>query len=79
MGQRYNLKNIRTLLIAGFSAEQLRRFCHDTLAFKSVYDQFAQDTGKATIIDRLIEYTKQQLLFEQLLDWIKTENPARYE
>ena len=37
----YNLQNIRTLLIEGFTDADLRRFCFDEPAFRSVYDELA--------------------------------------
>lgn len=75
----YNLDKIRTLLTEGFTAEELRRFCHDEPDFRPVYDQLAANTGKAEIIDRLIEYAEQKRRIELLLIWAKENNPARYE
>ncbi len=77
--QMPNLKKIRTLLTEGFTAEELRRFCYDKPDFRPVYDKLAQDSGKATIIDLLIEYSEQKLLIDILLDLAKQHNPARYE
>ncbi|MCB0169320.1 MAG: tetratricopeptide repeat protein, partial [Anaerolineae bacterium] len=70
---------IRALLTEGFTPEQLRRFCYDTPEFRPVYDQLAQVTGKAAIIDHLIEHAERCVLFAPLLDWAKEENPAQYE
>lgn len=79
MARRYHLKKIRTLLIEGFTAEELRRFCYDTPIFRPVYDELAQSTGKAEIVDHLIEYADQKFLLEKLLALVKVRNPARYE
>ena len=79
MTKHYHLQNIRTLLNEGFSAEELRRLCYEEFSFRPVYDQLAEDSGKAKIIDRLIEYAGQKLLFESLLTLVKERNPARYE
>jgi formylglycine-generating enzyme required for sulfatase activity len=76
---RYNLQNIRTLLTEGFSDEQLRRFCYDLPEFRPVYDQLAQVTGKAAIIDRLLEHAERTLQLETLLAWAKENNPSRYQ
>ena len=35
-------------------------------------------TGKAGIVDKLLEYAVQQELIDQLLNWAKIENPAKY-
>ena len=79
MKQQYHLRHIRALLTEGFTPEQLRRFCYDTPEFRPVYDQLAQGTGKAAIIDHLIEHAERYILFAPLLDWAKEENPTQYE
>ncbi|NJN99411.1 MAG: hypothetical protein HC875_37595 [Anaerolineales bacterium] len=76
--KQYNLENIRTLLTEGFTAEELRRLCYDEADFKPVYDQLAQNTGKAAIIDLLLEYAARKLKMEALLGWAKAHNPAMY-
>jgi formylglycine-generating enzyme required for sulfatase activity len=75
----YNLTNIRNLLNDGFTDEELRRFCYDTPDFRPAYDELSQETGKAKIADRLIEYADRKLLIEDLLTWAKQHNPRRYE
>ena len=62
MTKHYHLQNIRTLLNEGSSAEELRRLCYEELSFRPVYDQLAEDSGKAKIIDRLIEYAGQKII-----------------
>ncbi|MCB9101441.1 MAG: tetratricopeptide repeat protein [Anaerolineales bacterium] len=79
MNQQYHLHHIRALLTTGFTPEQLRRFCHDTPAFRPVYHQLAQETGQDTIIDRLMEHAERHILFVPLLEWAKRQNPAQYE
>lgn len=74
----YNLANIRTLLIEGFSAEELRRLCYDVPNFRPVYDSLAQNSGKAEIVDHLLEYAERKLLLNDLLSLAKKYNPARY-
>jgi hypothetical protein len=78
MEPTYQLKNIRTLLREGFSAEELRRLCFENTAFRPVYDQLAGGSGKAEIIDRLLEYATQMLKMEELLALLQALNPARY-
>ncbi|MBI1877217.1 MAG: hypothetical protein HYR94_03110, partial [Chloroflexi bacterium] len=79
MANQYYLKNIRTLLTEGFTPEELRRLCHDESDFRSVYNKLAEETGKATIIDWLLEYANQKLQMETLLTWAQEHNPAMYE
>ncbi|MBI1878849.1 MAG: hypothetical protein HYR94_11625, partial [Chloroflexi bacterium] len=74
----YNLKNIRTLLTEGFTAEQLRDFCYDIPEFKVVTQDVAPSAGKTALLSRLLEHAEQRLLFDQLLDWARTCNPERY-
>ena len=75
----YNLNNIRTLLTEGFTDDELRRLCYDVPDFRPVYDELASETGKAKIIDRLIEHTERHLQLDALLTLTKAHNPARYE
>jgi hypothetical protein len=79
MTQRYHLPNIRALLNEGFTAEELRRLCYEEPVFRPVHDQLAEATGKAKIIDDLIEYAEQKLLLAALLPLLQTRNPARFD
>jgi len=79
MSHHYHLKNIRTLLNEGFTAEELQRLCYEESIFRPVYDQLSQYSGKADILDRLCGYAGQKLQFEILLAWAKEHNPVRYE
>jgi nucleoside phosphorylase len=79
MSRHYFLRNIRALLTEGFTDEELRRLCYDVPDFRPVYDQLARDTGKAGIIDRLLEHAEQKVLLETLLHLAQTLSPARYE
>lgn len=74
----YSIKNIRALLIEGFSEADLRRFCFDESAFRPVYNELAGAAGKAGIVDKLLEYAEQRDLLDSLLNWAKAENPSRY-
>ncbi len=75
----YNLVNIRTLLTEGFTDRELRRLCFDLPGFRPVYDSLAANTGKAEIIDRLLEDADRSLQLPRLLALAKERNPARYE
>lgn len=79
MTTNYNLKNIRALLLQGFSDADLRRLCFDVPGFRPVYNQFGSGSGKAEIVDRLLEYADEQLLMESLLELAKEQNPRRYQ
>jgi hypothetical protein len=75
----YHLKNIRILLNEGFTDQELRRLCYEESNFRPVYDELSQETGKAKIIDNLLEYAERKLLLDYLLALIKERNPDRYE
>jgi hypothetical protein len=79
MTTHYNLENIRTLLIEGFSAEELRSFCFDQPDFRSVHDQLAEASGKSQIVHRLIAHADRKELFSPLLTWAEEQNPAKYK
>lgn len=78
MATSYNLANIRILLTEGFSDAELRRFCYDAPEFRAVYDGLAANTGKAEIIDHLLEFAERWALLTPLLAWTKQQNPAQY-
>lgn len=78
MSKRYNLVNIRTLLVEGFTAAELRDFCYDTPDFKPVYHQLAENAGKTEIVQKLLVHAEQKLLLDALLIWAEVQNPARY-
>ena len=77
MTQNYNLPNIRTLLIKGFTDQELRQLSYDH--FRPVHDQLAESTGKDVIADRLIQYAEQTMSMDKLLALAKAHNPPRYE
>lgn len=79
MAQRFNSKNIRTLLTQGFSDEELRLLCYDTPDFRSVYDRLGQGMGKTRVVQELIEYAERRGLLETLLAMAKELNPVKFE
>ncbi|GIK37957.1 MAG: hypothetical protein BroJett011_17900 [Chloroflexota bacterium] len=79
MSRDYFLQNIRALLTEGFTDEELRRLCYDLPDFRPVYEQLARDTGKARIIDHLLEHSERKVLLESLLNLAKSLNPEKYE
>ncbi|MBE7470064.1 MAG: ATP-binding protein [Anaerolineales bacterium] len=79
MPTRYHLKRIRTLLIEGFTAEELRRFCFYEPEFNPVYDELAEGDGKADIADKVIEFAAQKFKLDLVLAWAKENNSTRYD
>lgn len=78
MSEHYDLENIRTLLVNGFTDEEIRQLCYDTPDFRPVYDHLAQNAGKAEIVHRLVEHIDRKELQEPLLAWAKKCNPVKY-
>lgn len=79
MDQDYYLQNIRTVLIEGFSAEELRRLCYDNADFRPVYHELSGGMGKTDIVDHLITHANQSLVMDKLLGLVRQLNPTRYE
>ncbi|MBE7556392.1 MAG: hypothetical protein HS126_35515 [Anaerolineales bacterium] len=79
MAKSYNWQNIRNLLTEAFTDEELRRFLFESPKFRPVYEQLSQQTGKASIIDLLLEYADRKNLVDSLLLWTREQNPAYYE
>lgn len=79
MSATYIWANIRALLVAGFTEDELRQFCFDTPEFKPLYPQLARSSSAADIADQLIEYADQKLKTELLLVWAAEKNLARFE
>lgn len=76
---KYNVAAIRKLLIAAFTAAELRRLCYDHPKFKAISDQCPMGCGIEDIADRLTEYCEKRLLFPDLLDGVRDANPGQYE
>ncbi len=74
----YLLGNLRTLLNQGFSEEELRGFCQDEPQFEDLCTGLAKSDSKAEIINKILGYAKQRMLFDAILDWAKETNPVRY-
>lgn len=79
MSRTYNLKNIRALLINGFTSAELRDLCFYNPEFRFVYDHLDQHTPKIDIVDLLIEYAERRALMGALLRLVQELNPAKYE
>jgi hypothetical protein len=77
--KHYDLHNIRTLLTEGFSVDELRDFIYDEPALRPVYNKISEETGKTDLIQELIEYAEQKVLFDTVLAWAKKLNATQYD
>ena len=75
----YDTAEIRKLLMAAFTPEELRRFCQDRPLFQPIVNRFGPGHGLDDMVDEAITYCEKWLLFDQLLDEVRGYNPAQYE
>ncbi|MGD9144494.1 MAG: SUMF1/EgtB/PvdO family nonheme iron enzyme [Anaerolineae bacterium] len=76
--QEDNIAAIRQLLLAAFTAEEFRRFCHDRPDFRLVVRRFSPRHSLADMADELITYCENFLLFPELLAELQQHNPRQY-
>jgi formylglycine-generating enzyme required for sulfatase activity len=76
--QEYNIAAIRQLLLAAFTPKTLRRFCRKHPTFRPILDEFSPDHGLSDMVDELITYCENFLLFPELLAELKQHNPRQY-
>lgn len=79
MTNDYNLAIIHNLLLAAFTADELRRFCRDHPTYRPL---LADVPGRATlneIADALIQYCETRALLDDLCAAIKETNPRQYK
>jgi hypothetical protein len=74
----YNFRNIRKLLAAAFSDDELRQLCYDVPEFRGVYEEFSTGLGKDQMIQKLIAYCDRKVIMGQLLTVIAEEAPEQY-
>lgn len=74
-----NFKNIRILLMEGFSEEEIRQFCQDRPSFNPLYFQLSPHASRQKMVEQLVKYSDETLQIINLLSWVKEYNPARYE
>lgn len=74
----YDIAKIRELLLAAFTANELRKFCQDRPTFRPVVDRFGPGLGLDDMVSHVIEFCETRLLFEKLLVEVKEVNPRQY-
>jgi tetratricopeptide (TPR) repeat protein len=75
----YRLGEIRKLLMAAFTAKDLRRFCQERPRFRPIAVPFGPEQRLDDMVDEAITYCEKWLLFDQLLDELQLYNPAQYK
>jgi len=79
MRRRYDLRKIYTLLVQGFSEDELRNICGQRAEFQPICDLLSPFSSKDDIIRQIFEYARQTGQFGQLLAWAREQNPAQYK
>jgi hypothetical protein len=69
---------IRDLLEAAFTPETLRRFCQDRPAFEPLLRRFGPTDGLASLVAKVLEYCRTELLWDDLLAEVAGANPRQY-
>jgi hypothetical protein len=78
-GRSYDFRKLRELLVEGFTRDTLASFCLVYPRFRPALDGLGANYSKAELVDAVMEYCGTQLLWEELLDGVKKENPRQYE
>jgi len=72
------IATIRELLLAAFTSKDLRRFCQDRPAFRPIVARFGSGHGLDDMVDRVIDYSRTQFLWDDLLAEVAQLNPRQY-
>lgn len=77
---QYNIKNVRNLLINGFTESELRNdLCLFEEAFKPLFSQLSENMSKADLTAYIIQYAERTMKFEPLLTWSRALNSAAFK
>ncbi|MCB0165917.1 MAG: response regulator, partial [Anaerolineae bacterium] len=72
----YNTNDVRDLVMATFDDQELMIYCFDN--FRPVYNKFALEMSYIWKIQLLIDYCEKHDQFDELLAYIKGNNPNQY-
>jgi formylglycine-generating enzyme required for sulfatase activity len=73
-----DIAQIRQLLLAAFTPEELRRFCYDRPTFRPVVNRFGRPYRLDDMADELIIYSDNYQFLSELLVELKQHNPGQY-
>ncbi|MCA9923558.1 MAG: hypothetical protein KC421_14365 [Anaerolineales bacterium] len=79
MKHKYNFQNVRTLLLNGFSMDEIMQLCFDLSEFMPFYQQINPEASKIQTAHLLIDYANRRELVDALLSWCKKHNPSKYQ
>jgi formylglycine-generating enzyme required for sulfatase activity len=73
-----NIAQIRKLLTEAFTADELRRFCLDHRIFQPIVAEFGPGLGLDDMVDKVIDFCRTRLVWDDLLAAVKEERLAQY-
>jgi hypothetical protein len=74
----YNLAAIRALLRAAFTPDELERLCKDNPKLRNIVHTFDPEPSLDEIIDKVMDYCRTRLLWNELLAAVRVEAPNQY-
>ena len=77
---RYQISTVRDLLLAGFTADDLRRLVLYTskLALEPLIHEFGSGDGLSAMVEKTVTFCQKQDCMGELLEEVKEANPRRY-
>ena len=75
----FDIREIRNLILRGFTPQELLQFCQDHSAFRPMLDRFGPNSSMLDMAFELIEYCRKRMLFPELLSEVKEYNPRQYK
>lgn len=75
----YNLATIQDLLLAAFTAEELKRFCRDRPTLHPILYDLSPNASLNQVADQIITHCEHRSLFGELLAEIERVNPQQYQ
>ncbi|HSR34523.1 MAG TPA: NB-ARC domain-containing protein, partial [Anaerolineae bacterium] len=76
--QEYNIAAIHELLLAAFTAEDLRRFCLEDTRFRPIYNRFGPSHGFDDTVDEVVEYCRTHSVWPEFLAAVQQARPKTY-
>jgi formylglycine-generating enzyme required for sulfatase activity len=76
--QGYDIATIREFLLAAFTVDEFRRFCHERPDFRLVVRRFGPRHSLDDMVDELITYCENYFAFPELLAELKHYSPRQY-
>jgi hypothetical protein len=77
-GDKYDIAVIRQLLLEAFRPSDLKRLCLDHRELRPIDHRFGPKHSLEDMVDQVIDYCRTKLVWDELLDAVRKENPRQY-